>query len=286
MKAAWRYTMIKKSPPPLPGLRAPSYLVDSHCHLDMNDYQDDLDLVLQRATDNRVLGTVTIGTDLASSLRALSLAEKYSMLRVAIGVHPHDARNVQKDDLAKLALLAEKHKDVIIGYGEIGLDYAKTYSQPEVQRRVFRKQLRLARELNLPVIIHDRDAHEDCLKIIKEEGPFEHGGIMHCFSGNLDFAEKIIDCNMLISIPGIVTYKNAHCLREVAARAPIESMLVETDGPFLAPVPCRGKRNEPAYTLYVADAIAQIRGTTLEDIADRTSVNACRLFRTSFSASN
>ncbi len=278
--------MTKKKAPPLPCLRAPSYLIDSHCHLDMKVYQDDFDLVLQRATDNRVLGVVTIGTDLASSLRALNLAESHSMLRVAIGVHPHDAKNVREDDLSKLAVLAEKHKNVIIGYGEIGLDYAKTYSQPEIQRRVFRQQLRLARELKLPVIVHDRDAHEDCLKIIREEGPFDHGGIMHCFSGNLDFAEKIIDCNMLISIPGIVTYKNAHCLREVAARAPIDRMLVETDGPFLAPVPCRGKRNEPAYTLYVADAIAQIRGTSLEDIADRTSANACRLFRTSFVANN
>ena len=278
--------MTRKSPPPLPGLRAPSYLIDSHCHLDMDAYQDDLDQVLQRAADNRVLGIVTIGTDLASSLRALHLAHAHSMLRVAIGVHPHDAGQVQEDDLTELALLAEKHKDMVIGYGEIGLDYAKKYSPPELQRTVFRQQLRLARELKLPVIIHDRDAHEDCLKIIRDEGPFEHGGIMHCFSGNLDFAEKIIDCNLLISIPGIVTYKNAQSLREVAARVPIDRMLVETDGPFLAPVPCRGKRNEPAFTLYIAETIAQIRGTSLEDIADRTSANACRLFRTSFSANN
>ncbi len=252
----------------------------------MNAYQDDLEPVLQRAVDNRVLGIVTVGTDLASSLRALRLAETHSVVRAAIGVHPHDARHVQEDDLSKLALLAEKHKDMVIGYGEIGLDYAKVYSPPEVQQEVFRQQLRLARELKLPVIIHDRDAHEDCLKIIRDEGPFDHGGIMHCFSGNLDFAEKIIDCNMLISIPGIVTYKNAQSLREVAARAPIDRLLVETDGPFLAPVPRRGKRNEPAYTLYIAAAIAQIRGTSIEDIADRTTANACRLFRTSFSADN
>ena len=278
--------MTQKKPTPLPQLKNPFFLIDSHCHLDMNAYQDDLDSVLQRATDHRVLGIVTIGTDLASSLRALSLAERYDLLRVAIGVHPHDAEKIQEDDLSMLALLAEKHKDVVVGYGEIGLDYAKQYSPPETQRRLFRQQLRLARELKLPVIIHDRDAHEDCLKIIGEEGPFDHGGVMHCFSGDLDFAKKIIDCNLLISIPGIITYKNARDLQEVAARVPLESMMVETDGPFLAPVPCRGKRNEPVYTLYIADAIARLKETSLEEIADRTSSNACRLFKTSFSAKN
>lgn len=278
--------MTKKSPPPLPRLEPASYLIDSHCHLDMNAYQEDLDSVLKRAVDNQVHGIVTIGTDLSSSLVAVNLARKHSMLRAAIGVHPHDAKDVKQDDLSKLAFLAEKHKDVVVGYGEIGLDYAKKYSEPEVQRTVFRQQLRLAKELNLPIIIHDRDAHQDCLKIIKEEGPFDHGGIMHCFSGNLDFASKVIDCNLLISIPGIVTYKNARDLREVASQIPMDKMLLETDGPFLAPVPYRGKRNEPVYTLFIAEAIAKMRSTSLETIADRTSANACRLFKYRFSKVN
>ena len=188
--------------------------------------------------------------------------------------------------IGSLALLAEKHKDVIVGYGEIGLDYAKKYSEPEVQRTIFRHQLRLAKELGLPIIIHDRDAHEDCLNIIEEEGPFEHGGIMHCFSGNLNFARKIIDCNLLISIPGIVTFKNARELQEVAAQIPIDKLLLETDGPFLAPVPYRGKRNEPVYTLYIAETIAKLRETSLEDSADRTTANACRLFRYPFNDIN
>jgi TatD DNase family protein len=285
-KAAWRYYMTKKNPPSLPRLKAGSYLIDSHCHLDMKAYQDDLEAVLNRAVDNQVCGVVTIGTDLASSLLAVELARKHSMLKVAIGVHPHDAKEVQDDDLSKLALLAEKHKDVIVGYGEIGLDYAKKYSEPEVQRTIFRHQLRLAKELGLPIIIHDRDAHEDCLNIIEEEGPFEQGGIMHCFSGNLDFARKIIDCNLLISIPGIVTFKNARELQEVAAQIPIDKLLLETDGPFLAPVPYRGKRNEPVYTLYIAETIAKLRETSLEDIADRTTANACRLFRYPFNDIN
>lgn len=278
--------MTKKSPPPLPRLKPTSYLIDSHCHLDMNAYREDLDSVLERAVDNQVRGIVTIGTDLSSSLVAVNLARKHSMLRAAIGVHPHDAKHVKQDDLSKLAFLIEKHKDVVVGYGEIGLDYAKKYSEPEVQRTVFRQQLRLAKELNLPIIIHDRDAHQDCLKIIKEEGPFDHGGIMHCFSGNLDFANEVIDCNLLISIPGIVTYKNARDLREVASQLPMDKMLLETDGPFLAPVPYRGKRNEPVYTLFIAEAIAKLRETTLETIADRTSANACQLFKYRFSQVN
>lgn len=252
----------------------------------MSAYQDDLETVLMRATDNKVCGVVTIGTDLTSSVAAIELAQTHSILRAAIGVHPHDAGNVQKNDLSKIALLAEKHKDVVVGYGEIGLDYAKQFSNPETQRKIFRQQLRLAKELRLPIIIHDRDAHEDCLKIIEEEGPFDHGGIMHCFSGNINFARKVIDCNLLISIPGIVTYKNAREMQEVAALIPMDRMLLETDGPYLAPVPYRGKRNEPVYTLFIAEAIARLRETSLEDIADNTSANACQLFNHRFSRVN
>lgn len=276
--------MTKKGPVPLPVLKSNSYVIDSHCHLDMNAYRDDLESVLTRARDNRVHGVVTIGTDLASSLSAVRLAQKHSMLRVAIGIHPHDAEKVGTDDLSKLALLAEKHKDIVVGYGEIGLDYVKNYADPARQRTVFRQQLRLAKELNLPIIIHDRDAHDDCLRLIQEEGPFHQGGIMHCFSGDVEFSRKVIDCNLLISIPGIVTYKNAKQLQDVAAEIPMDKMLLETDGPFLAPVPYRGKRNEPVYTLFVAETIARLRNTPIEMIADKTSANACRLFGCQFSA--
>lgn len=274
--------MTKKRRPPLPSLKEGSYLVDSHCHLDMEAYQDDLASVLKNAADHRVTGIVTIGTDLASSRRAIRLAETYPMLRATIGFHPHDAHKVEDGNLDELVSLAERHKDVVVGYGEIGLDYAKQYSDPEIQRSTFRKQLQLAKTLHLPIIIHDRDAHEDCLQIIQEEGPFDQGGIMHCFSGDLSFARKIMDCNLLISIPGIVTYKNAVQLKEVAATIPLDSMLVETDGPFLAPVPYRGKRNEPVYALYIADAIAQLRHIPLEDVARRTSANGHRLFNCRF----
>lgn len=274
--------MTQKRRPPLPFLKEGSYLVDSHCHLDMEAYQDDLASVLNNAAENRVKGIVTIGTDLASSRRAITLAETYPMLRATIGFHPHDADKVQHGDLDELASLAERHKDAVVGYGEIGLDYAKQYSDPVIQRSIFREQLQLAKTLHLPIIIHDRDAHDDCLQIIQEEGPFDQGGIMHCFSGDLPFARKIMECNLLISVPGIVTYKNAVHLQEVAAAIPLDSLLVETDGPFLAPVPYRGKRNEPVYALYIADAIAQLRHITLEDVATRTSANVQRLFNCRF----
>ena len=182
--------MARKKRSALPTLSHPSYLVDSHCHLDMAPYGDDLDSVLSRAAVNNVMGVVTIGTDLRSSYEAVKLAQKCPMIRATVGVHPHDAAQVQQGDFDKLIRLVNKYRKVIVGYGEIGLDYAKQYSPPDVQRTVFRRQLQIAKELELPIIIHDRDAHEDCLKIITEEGPFANGGIMHCFSGDLDFSKK------------------------------------------------------------------------------------------------
>ena len=158
----------------------------------------------------------------------------------------------------------------------------KKYSPLETQRRVFRTQLQMARELKLPVIIHDREAHEDCLRIIQEEGPFEQGGIMHCFSGDINFARRVIDHNFHISIPGIVTYKKADEMQDVASHVPIERLLVETDGPFLAPIPYRGKRNEPLYTLYTAARIAELRGMEIGEFARQTTENCRLLFRTDF----
>jgi len=273
---------VTKKRPALPSLVPGSIVVDTHCHLDMNDYKEDLESVIRRAVVHGVNGIVTIGTDLLSSKRAIEIAQLHSRVYAAIGIHPHDTQKALNSDLEALAFLAENHRDVVVAFGEIGLDYAKMYSAVDSQQSLFKKQLALARELKLPVIIHDRDAHEDCLQTLRSEGPFEAGGVMHCFSGNLEFAKMIIDCNLYVSIPGIVTFKNARDLHEVAATIPLESMLLETDGPFLAPVPYRGKRNEPVYTLYTAAAIAQLRKTTIEEIADHTTVNAGRLFKRDF----
>ncbi|PID41406.1 MAG: hydrolase TatD [Proteobacteria bacterium] len=272
---------MKKQKQPLPFLQSGSNIIDTHCHLDMDAYRDDLPDVLDRAETAGIKGILTIGIDLPSSRAAVELASRHDLLRAAIGTHPHDARNMTDADLDALIQLADNEQ--VVGYGEIGLDYAKEYSNPTRQRKVFGRQLAVARQLDLPIIIHDREAHTDCLEIIKAEGPFDKSGVMHCFSGNLAFAKKVLDTNLFISIPGIVTFKNAPELHEVAKKMPLEYMLLETDGPFLSPVPFRGRRNEPAYTLYTAAAIAELRGITIDEVARQTTINAQKLFNTSFS---
>ena len=269
---------MSKAKPPIPVLSDHTSIIDSHCHLDMSDYSGDLDAVIDRAVDHGVRGIVTIGIDLDSSRAAVAIARRHRAVRATVGVHPHDAETASDDVLRDIADLVQAAPAEIVGYGEIGLDYVKRYADPEIQRTVFRKQLRLAKALNLPVIIHDREAHDDCLSILDKEGPFPAGGIMHCFSGDIAFARQVIDCNFHVSIPGIVTYKKADQMQEVAALVPEERLLVETDGPFLTPVPYRGKRNEPVYTLYTAEKIARIRNTDIEAIARMTTTNACALF--------
>jgi len=278
MKPAWRKPPVSKSKPAVPQLKDHAWLVDTHCHLDMEAYREDLGEVIQRAFDHGVRGIVSIGIDLTSSNAAISIARKYRSVRAAVGVHPHDAAHSGLGVSQSLARLIEENREEVVAIGEIGLDYVKQYADPLTQRRAFVEQLGLARELGLPVIIHDREAHEECLKLLRSEGPFERGGIMHCFSGNLDFARQVADCNFLISIPGIVTFKNAADLRQVAIEMPLDQLLVETDGPFLAPEPYRGKRNEPLYTLYTAAAIANLRQTNIDEVAIRTSTNVTRLF--------
>lgn len=258
------------------------WLVDTHCHLDLEAYAEDLEEVIRRAGEHGVRGIITVGTDLQSSRRAIRIATRWPGIRALVGIHPHDAGNAAGDDLEELGRLAESHPELVVGYGEIGLDYAKRYSDPETQRRLFRRQLRLAAELKLPVIIHDREAHHDTMTLIRESGPLDHGGIMHCFSGDLELARQAVDCNLLVSIPGIVTFKKAAMLQEVAAQLPLEHLVLETDGPFLAPVPFRGKRNEPAYTVFTAAAVAALRKLPLTEVTARTTGNCCNLFGTSF----
>ncbi|MBT8347283.1 MAG: TatD family hydrolase [Desulfofustis sp.] len=273
---------MSRKKPPLPSLPDDFCLIDSHCHLDMADYQSDLDQVIDRAARHNVKGIVTIGIDLSSSQDAVAIAKRWKAVRATVGFHPHDADKASQKALAQLVDLVEKNTEAVVGWGEIGLDYVKKYSPPETQRSVFRKQLRIARELKLPVIIHDRDAHEDCLRIVREEGPFEQGGIMHCFSGDLNFARRVMANNFHISIPGIVTYNKADEMQDVASHVPIERLLVETDGPFLAPVPYRGKRNEPLYTLFTAARIAELRGIELGELARQTTENCQWIFGTEF----
>ena len=268
----------KKERPPLPTVQAPCFFIDTHCHLDMDAYETDLADILQSASKQGVQAIITIGIDEESSRTAVTLAEEYPMLHACIGVHPHDAESVTKETWNNLKELVAHSNNVIVGYGEIGLDYARNYSAPLIQKKVFREQLELAKELELPVVIHDREAHEDTLAILRNAGPFPQGGVMHCFSGDMRLAESIIDMGFHLSIPGVVTFKNAATLQEVAAAPPIESLLLETDGPFLSPDPLPGKRNIPSNLLYTALKVAQLRGVSMEELAVQTSKNAQRLF--------
>ncbi len=251
-------------------------LTDTHCHLDMDAYSADLDLVLDRAANAGVDAVVTIGIDAKSSQQAVLLAQRYTRVYAAVGIHPHDAANTTEEDFKTIMELASQKK--VVGYGEIGLDYAKKYSPKTIQQQVFSRQLQMAVELNLPVIIHDREAHEDTLCLLKEHAPYPAGGIMHCFSGDMSFAEKVLELGFFISIPGIVTFKNAASLHEVAATIPLTAMLIETDGPFLTPVPFRGKRNEPAFIVYTAQKIADLAGISLQEVAAATTANAQSIF--------
>ena len=252
--------------------------IDTHCHLDMATYGVDLDEVLHRALDSHIKRIVTIGIDLPSSKKAVALARRYSQISATIGVHPHDVDNLARHDYVELENIFADHREYIVGFGEIGLDYVKQHSDPARQREHFSRQLELAHALKLPVVVHNRDANDDTLKILKAAKPLDYGGIMHCFSGDSIFAEKVVDLGMLISIPGIVTFKNASLLHEVVRHIPLSSMVLETDGPFLAPQPFRGKRNEPSYLLFTALKIAELRGITIEHLSRQTTENAENLF--------
>ena len=263
---------------PFPALTEDASLVDTHCHLDMDDYTPDLDDVLDRARHQKVDRIVTIGIDLESSKKAIALARKYPGISASVGVHPHNLPDATDNCYADILGLVRENRDVIVGYGEIGLDYVKNYHPRELQRQHFRLQLDMARSAALPVIIHDREAHDDILRILDENGPLPAGGVMHCFSGDYRLASTLIDRGLHISIPGVITFKNAASLQEVAKKVPLSSLLLETDGPFLAPHPWRGKRNEPSYVLYTAARVAELRGISLSSLARATSENAAALF--------
>lgn len=251
-------------------------LVDSHAHLDFKNFNRDRDAVIQRAVDYGLKLVVNVGFNMPSSREAVALAEKYPLVYAAVGVHPHDAANVPDNYLAEMQEMARHPK--VVAFGEMGLDYYRDRSPRWQQWAVFSQQLRLAREVNLPVVIHSRDAHPETLALLEEEGLPAAGGVMHCFSGDLALAEKVIAMGLYVSIAGPVTYPRNHALKQVAASIPEEWLLVETDAPFLPPGPWRGKRNEPAYTTFIVEKIAELRGTTAEKIGQACLENARRLF--------
>ena len=265
----------KKKRSPLPRLSPGFSLVDSHCHLDMSPLSENLEQVLTRAEEAAVSTIITIGIDEKSSRAVCQLAADHAGVYAAVGIHPHYAAQESADLCCRMENLCKQDK--VVAYGEIGLDCYRNYAPLETQISCFRWQLALARHRNLPVIIHDREAHQLVHDILMDEGPFPAGGIIHCFSGNSAWAEKFLDLGFHLSIPGVVTFKKAEELHEATALIPLERLLVETDGPFLAPEPWRGKPNEPAYLLYTAAKIAQIKGISLEEVAQATSANIARL---------
>lgn len=251
-------------------------LVDTHAHLDSGQFRDEIDGIITRAEENGVTTILTVGCDLASSRASIELAQRYENVWASVGIHPHDALTVNDETLAELKEMAGHAR--VVAIGEIGLDFFRDRSPRETQRSAFRAQLRLARDVGKPVIIHDRDAHEEIVAILREEGVSEVGGVMHCFSGDLAMAREAISMGLFISFAGPLTYPANHALRSVAAGLPIDVMLLETDCPYLSPQPWRGKRCEPGYVRTTAEELAGIKGLTLDDVARITSLNAFRLF--------
>jgi TatD DNase family protein len=250
---------------------------DSHAHLDLSPLAEAEGAVVARARDAGVDRIVTIGIDPESSARAIGIAHRYPGVYASVGLHPHDAAQRSDRTFARLEELSRCDK--VVGVGETGLDFFRDRAPRDAQRAAFREQIRLARRRNLPVIVHDRDAHDEVLSILAEENAAEVGGIIHCFSGDLAMARKAASMNFLISIPGAITYKGSEPQAEAVRGLPLSRILIETDCPFLAPVPHRGKTNEPAYVPLVAAKVAEIKGVSAEDVARETTLNAVRLFR-------
>ncbi|MBO8169907.1 MAG: TatD family hydrolase [Thermoanaerobacteraceae bacterium] len=252
-------------------------LFDSHAHLGDRQFADDLDEVIRRAQENGVTHILNVGYDLEASRASVKLAEEYDNIYAAVGIHPHDAASVTEDTLNELRQLAQHDK--VVALGEMGLDYYRNLSPKEKQQKVFRQQINLAKELDLPIIVHDRDAHQDTVRILKEEGADKVGGILHCFSGSWEMAKQCMNLGFYISLAGPVTFKNAKRPVEIAKLISLNRLLVETDCPYLAPEPKRGKRNEPAYVCYVAEKIAELKRISLDELAFVTHNNTKTVLR-------
>jgi len=253
-------------------------LFDTHAHLDDKKFDRDRDEIINQCREEGVSLILNAGSNLTTSVKSIGLARKYECIYASVGIHPHDASEMDENSCMVLAELAEKNNKVR-AIGEIGLDYYYDYSPREIQKKRFAEQIDLAKQLNLPVIIHDRDAHEDTMNILRKSGVKEVGGVLHSFSGSVEMMRECLKLNMYISISGPVTFKNAKKTVEVTKEVPLDMLLIETDSPYLTPVPHRGERNYPAYVRHVAEKIAALRDMTFEEIAQKTLENGKRLFR-------
>ncbi|MEQ1606682.1 MAG: TatD family hydrolase [Pyrinomonadaceae bacterium] len=268
-------------------------LIDSHCHIDGEQFDDDRDEVVQRARDAGVVAMLNIGTGDPRSddfRRAVAVAERYENVYASVGVHPHDAKLYSDAAEEHLVELAKSEK--VIAWGEIGLDYYYDHSPRSVQRDVFRRQIRTARSLGLPIIVHSRDADDETVEILTEEFGARHAdkdvrvppGIMHCFGGTPAMAEALMAIGFMISFAGNVTFKKAENLRDSARVVSLDRLLIETDCPFLTPVPFRGKRNEPSFVVHTAKFLADFYGVALETLAEQTTKNFLKFFKLDLTA--
>jgi|SRR5579885_1606164 TatD DNase family protein len=253
------------------------FLVDSHCHLDLLDLSDssDLDSIIARARQQGVQYILNVCVRLADFPQVLKAAESYPFVSASIGLHPNELG----EEIGKDTLLQKAQHPKVIAIGETGLDYFRSTGDLEWQRDRFRVHIRAAKELQKPLIVHTRDAKEDTIRIMREENAAESGGVMHCFSEDWHIARQALDMNFYISFSGIVTFKSAATIQEVAKQVPLDRILIETDAPYLAPVPHRGKSNEPAYVRHTAEYIANLRNITIDEFAEQTTQNFFRLFK-------
>jgi len=249
-------------------------LIDTHAHLEMSG---DVREVIERATSNSVVTIIAVSSDLDSSRKSIELANTFPGIYCTVGIHPHEAASINEELCNELVSLASERR--VVAIGETGLDYHYLNSPRENQIASFKRHIEISVNLDLPLIIHIREAFEDIIDILRERRSSSSRGVIHCFTGDYETAEEFIELGFYISFSGIVTFKNAEGLREAAKRIPVDKILIETDSPYLAPVPFRGKRNEPAYVKYVAEKIAEIRGTSFDEIAQITTSNANNLFK-------
>ncbi|CAN5780512.1 TatD family hydrolase [soil metagenome] len=255
--------------------------IDSHCHIDGEAFDEDRDEVVRRAKESGVFAMLNIGTGnphTGEIEKAVRVAEKYENVFASVGVHPHDAK-LYDDEAENNLIELVKSSEKVIAWGEIGLDYYYDHSPRDVQREVFIRQIRTARELGLPIIIHSRDADDETVEILSQECSYNNfRGIMHCFGGTAKMAESLMEIGFLISFAGNVTFKKAENLREAARVVPLDKLLIETDCPFLTPIPFRGKRNEPSYVVHTAEFLADFFDIELAEFASKTTENFCRFF--------
>ena len=250
-------------------------LADSHAHLEMNDFDRDRNEVVRRAEGAGVDLIITVGTTLDDCRKAISIANTFKNVYAAIGIHPHEVKDIDETTYETIKIMAKMDK--VVAFGEIGLDFFRNLSPRDVQIRRFEEQLELAGEIGLPIIIHDRDAHQETLKMLERRKGI-HRGVIHCFSGDYRMAEKCLDMGFYISVTGAITFGKSEKLKEVVRQIPVTNLLLETDAPYLTPHPYRGKRNEPAYVIHTARKVAEIKGMSLEELTSLTYQNTKNVF--------